>query len=40
MGRVALPARASIKDGTSDWIIVVEPGEDDVPQIARYGVSR
>jgi len=40
MGRVALPARASIKDGTSDWIIVVEPGEDDVPQIVRYGVSR
>ncbi|MES2524709.1 MAG: hypothetical protein V4617_18580 [Gemmatimonadota bacterium] len=38
MGRVTLPAAARVQDGTKDWVLVVQPGDDDVPQAVRYTI--
>jgi hypothetical protein len=39
VGRVSLPVGARVRDGARDWILVVEPGEDDVPSVVRYRVG-
>lgn len=39
LGFAQFPARARVRDGERAWVLVVEPGEDDVPSIVRYRVS-
>lgn len=33
-----LPATARVRDGTKDWILVVELNNDDVPSLVKYCV--
>lgn len=40
IGAVVLPATARVRDGTRDWVLVVEKGRDDVPIAVRYTVGR
>jgi hypothetical protein len=39
IGRAALPVGAGVRDGARDWVLVVEPGDDDVPRVVHYRVS-
>ena len=39
-GHVMLPSKAIVVDGERDWVLVVEPGIDDVPKVVRYLVKR
>ena len=38
LGRATLPLGARIWDGTRDWVLVSELGEDDAPTVVRYRV--
>jgi hypothetical protein len=38
IGRASLPLGAGVRDGARDWVLVVEPGDDDVPRVVRYRV--
>lgn len=40
IGYAELPLTATVKDGTADWVIVVELQEDDVPTLVRYEIRR
>ncbi len=39
IGQAHLPFGARVWDGARDWVLVSEPGEDDVPRLVRYRVS-
>ena len=39
IGQARLPFGARVWDGTRDWVIVSELGNDDVPRLVRYRVS-
>jgi hypothetical protein len=39
LGRVDLPIAAGVRDGARDWVLVVEPGDDDVPSVVRHRVG-
>lgn len=38
VGQAMLPSRALVRDGTKDWVLVVELNSDDVPTVVKYKV--
>ncbi|MBC8088217.1 MAG: hypothetical protein H7Z40_13195 [Phycisphaerae bacterium] len=38
IGQARLPISARVRDGTKDWVLVVELNDDDVPKVVRYSV--
>jgi hypothetical protein len=39
IGRAQLPVGANVRDGTRQWILVVELNDDDVPSVVKYTVQ-
>jgi hypothetical protein len=40
LGQATLPLGAEVRDGTREWVLVTELGQDDVPMVVRYAVER
>lgn len=40
LGQATLPLGAEVHDGTREWVLVTELGQDDVPMVVRYAVER